>query len=104
MRALVLIVLVAGAGCAGRLVGDPGFANERKATAGQGGVIGISGNREKALAQARPWMAERCGGAYRIVSEEQVQTGTNPRAWAGGSHPTETQITYTCGAAPSAAR
>lgn len=101
MRILILTAIVV-SGCA--TLGPRGSAQERKAERGVGGVIALQGDRERALEQARPWMAERCGGPYRITSEEEVIIGTNPRAWAGGSHPTELRVSYACGAtAPAAA-
>lgn len=100
-RAAVALFTLAISGCA--LAGMTGSAQERKADLGVGGVIAIKGNRDKALTQAKQWMANRCGAAgFRIVSEEEVVIGSSNLAWAGGSNPTEQRVTYACGAGPAA--
>jgi hypothetical protein len=103
MKHIVAVLLaLAASGCA--LVGMTGSAQERKAENGVGGIIAIKGNRDKAMAQAKEWMAERCGSAgYRIVSEEEVVIGSTNLAWAGGSNPTEHRVNYACGTAPASA-
>ena len=58
-----------------------------------GGIIGLDGDREQALADARRQMSESCGGAYTIVAERN--------AFAGMYHGrvlSEHQIRYVCGA------
>ncbi len=61
-------------------------------TAG-GGVIGLDGDREQALADARRQMSEACGGPYTIVAERNAFGGTYH-----GRTLSEHQIRYVCAA------
>lgn len=67
-------------------------------------MIALQGDREKALAQAKPWMVERGGGSYHIVGEEVAVVGQSAPAAFGGSAITESRIRYECGPAPTASR
>jgi hypothetical protein len=60
-----------------------------------GGVLGLEGDREQSLADARRQMSESCGGAYTIVGERDVVAGTYR-----GRLISEHQIRYLCGVHP----
>jgi hypothetical protein len=60
-----------------------------------GGVLGLDGDREQAMADARRQMSELCGGAYTITGERNVFAGV-----FRGRNIVEYQIRYTCGEHP----
>src|SRR5262245_11950651 len=60
-----------------------------------GGVLGLEGDREQAMADARRQMSEHCGGAYTIVGERNAIAG----AYRGRTI-SEYQIRYLCGTHP----
>jgi hypothetical protein len=60
-----------------------------------GGVLGLDGHREQAMADARRQMSEYCGGAYTIVGERNAVAGT-----FRGRVISEYQIRYLCGSHP----
>jgi hypothetical protein len=60
-----------------------------------GGVLGLDGDREAALGDARRQMSELCGGAYTLVGERNVVAGT-----FRGRTIAEYQIRYRCGTHP----
>ncbi len=60
-----------------------------------GGVLGLDGDREQAMADARRQMSEYCGGAYTIVGERNAVAGT-----FRGRTISEYQIRYLCGVHP----
>jgi hypothetical protein len=74
-------------GCAGSAVLISRTAN--------GGVVGLDGEREQAMADARREMSEVCGGAYTIVAERTVTAGV-----FRGRTISEVQIRFACGAQP----
>jgi hypothetical protein len=91
-RVLVLCVLcvlcVLGlAGCAGSAV--------LIASAPDGGLLALDGDREQAMADARRQMSEACDGAYTIVSGRSIVAGVYR-----GRSINEYQIRYLCGAHP----
>jgi hypothetical protein len=57
-----------------------------------GGIVGLDGDRDQAMADARRQMSEACGGAYTIVAERNAFAGTYH-----GRPLTEHQIRYACG-------
>jgi hypothetical protein len=59
-----------------------------------GGVMGLDGDHDEAMADARRQMSAACGGAYTIVGEREVF-----EALMHGRVITEIQMTYTCGMA-----
>jgi hypothetical protein len=59
------------------------------------GVLGLDGDREQAMADARRQMSEYCGGAYTITGERNVVAGTYR-----GRTISEYQIRYLCGSHP----
>jgi hypothetical protein len=58
----------------------------------RGGIIGLDGDRDQALADARRLMSEACGGAYTIVAERDAVAGTYH-----GRALSEHQVRYVCG-------
>jgi hypothetical protein len=60
-----------------------------------GGVLGLDGDREAAMGDARRQMSEYCGGAYTIVGERNAVAGT-----FRGRTIAEYQIRYVCGSHP----
>ena len=84
---LGLIAAVGLCGCAGSAVLIGRTAN--------GGILGLDGDHEEAMADARRQMSESCGGAYTIVGERNAVAGT-----LRGRTIAEYQIRYVCGAAP----
>jgi hypothetical protein len=63
-----------------------------------GGVVGLDGDREQSMADARRQMSEACGGAYTIVAERTVVSGVYR-----GRTISELQLRYLCGAQPDQA-
>jgi hypothetical protein len=59
-----------------------------------GGVLGLDGDREEAMADARRQMSDHCGGAYSIVGERKTAGLMRGRTIV------EHQIRYACGAEP----
>jgi hypothetical protein len=57
-----------------------------------GGMLGLEGDREQAMADARRQMSEACEGAYTIVSERNAFAGTYH-----GRTVSEYQLQYRCG-------
>jgi len=57
-----------------------------------GGIIGLDGDREQAMGDARRQMSEACGGAYTIVAERNVFAGMYH-----GRPLSEHQVRYVCG-------
>jgi hypothetical protein len=55
--------------------------------------MGLDGEREQAMADARRQMSEACGGAYTIVAERTIVAGV-----FRGRTISEVQIRFTCGA------
>jgi hypothetical protein len=60
-----------------------------------GGMLGLEGDRQQAMADARRLMSESCGGAYTIVAERNVVAGVYHRRTVS-----EVQLRYRCGATP----
>ncbi len=60
-----------------------------------GGLLGLDGDREQAMADARRQMSELCRGAYTIVGERVASAGTYR-----GREISEYQIRYLCGNHP----
>jgi hypothetical protein len=60
-----------------------------------GGVIGLDGDREQAMADARRVMSDTCDGAYTISGARTVSGGT-----LRGRVITEWQVRFVCGANP----
>ena len=58
-----------------------------------GGILGLDGDHEQAMADARRQMSEYCDGAYTIVGERNAVAGTYR-----GRTITEVQVRYVCGA------
>jgi hypothetical protein len=58
-----------------------------------GGILGLDGDRDQAMADARRLMSDSCEGAYTIVGERDAVAGT-----LRGRTITEHQIRYVCGA------
>jgi len=65
----------------------------------RGGTIGLEGDREQAMAEARRQMSEACGGAYTLAAERYVAAGTYH-----GRALTELQLQYRCGTEPDRPR
>jgi len=63
-------------------------------TAG-GGILGLDGDHEQAMADARRLMSESCNGAYTIVGERRAIAGV-----LRGRTILEDQVRFACGAAP----
>ncbi len=61
-----------------------------------GGVLGLDGDREEAMADARRQMSDHCGGAYTIVGERDTLTGV-----FHGRPLTEYQVEFVCGDMPA---
>jgi hypothetical protein len=59
-----------------------------------GGVMGLDGDHDEAMADARRQMSAACGGAYTIVGEREVF-----EALMHDRVITEIQMKYTCGPA-----
>ncbi len=74
-------------GCAGSAVLIGRTAN--------GGVVGLDGDREAAMADARRVMSDTCEGAYHITSARNAVGGT-----LRGRAITEYQVRFVCGANP----
>ena len=83
----VLALTAAIAGCGGSAV--------PLAQTPEGGVMGLDGDHDEAMADARRQMSEACGGAYTIVGEREVFA-----ALMHGRVITEIQMRYACGTAP----
>jgi hypothetical protein len=81
---LGVLAVVGGAGCAGSAVLIGRTPN--------GGILGLDGDRETAMGDARRQMSEQCDGAYTIVAERNVLAG----AFHGRSL-TEHQVRFICG-------
>jgi hypothetical protein len=62
-----------------------------------GGVIGLDGDREQAMADARRVMSDTCEGAYTITGARTVSGGV-----FRGRTISEWQLRFTCGANPDA--
>ncbi len=63
-----------------------------------GGVVGLEGDREASMADARRQMSEQCNGAYTIVGARNVAAGTYR-----GRMVSEYQLRYLCGVHPDRA-
>jgi hypothetical protein len=74
-------------GCAGSAVPIAQTAN--------GGVLGLDGDRDAAMGDARRQMSEACNGAYTIVAGRNVFAGV-----FRGRSISEYQIRYVCGEHP----
>lgn len=64
-----------------------------------GGVLGLDGDHDEAMADARRQMSESCGGAYTILGERNTVA-----AVYRGRTLMEYQIRYVCGAQPDRPR
>lgn len=61
----------------------------------EGGVLGLDGDHDEAMADARRQMSDACGGAYTILGERNTLA-----AVYRGRTIMEYQIRYACGAQP----
>jgi hypothetical protein len=81
-----LLLALALAGCGGSAV--------PLARTPTGGIMGLEGDHDEAMADARRQMSEACGGAYVVAGEREVF-----EALMHGRVITEIQMTYMCGTA-----
>jgi hypothetical protein len=96
-RSLGLAVVISALALAPAITGCGGSA-VILARSPNGGLLGLDGDQEEAMADARRQMSDACGGAYTIVAQ-----GETVSAVLRGRTITEYRVKYTCGAHPDRA-